>query len=82
MGVGGSCWRGVLVGQCAVVWRIGGVMVVMVCGSSHQLKRSQRVGIAWCWVLLEVEGALVMALEMASRLWTMVLAGVTVGMVR
>jgi hypothetical protein len=29
-----------------------------------------------------VEGALVMALEMASRLWTTVSAGVTVGMVR
>ena len=31
--------------------------------------------------LLVVEGVLVMALVMASRLWTMVLAGVTVGMV-
>ncbi len=35
-GGGGSCWRGVLVGQCAaVVWRIGGVTVVLVRGSSH-----------------------------------------------
>jgi hypothetical protein len=32
--------------------------------------------------LLVVEGALVMAFEMASRLWTMALAGVMVGMVR
>ncbi len=80
MGVGGSCWRGVLAGQCAVVvWRIGGVLVH---GSSHQLKRLQRVEIAWSWASLVVEGALVMALEMVSRLWTMVSAGVTVGMVR
>jgi hypothetical protein len=43
MEVGGSCWRGVLVGQCAVVWRIGGVTVVMVCGSSHRLKRPPSV---------------------------------------
>jgi hypothetical protein len=35
MGVGESCWRRALVGQCAVVWRIDGVMVVMVHGSSH-----------------------------------------------
>ncbi len=80
MGVGGSCWRGVLVGQCAVVWQIGEVTVVMVHGSSHQLKRLQRVDIAWSWASLVVEGALVMALEMASWLWTMVLAGVMVGM--
>jgi hypothetical protein len=79
MGVGGSCWRGVLVGQCAaVVWRIGGVTVGLVHGSSHQLKRLRRVDIAWSWVLLVVEGALVMALEIVSRLWTVVLAGVTV----
>jgi hypothetical protein len=54
MGVGGSCWKGVLVGQCAVVWRISRVMAVLVHGSSHQLKRSQRVDIAWSWVLLVV----------------------------
>jgi hypothetical protein len=54
----------------------------MVHGSSHQLKKSRRVEIAWSWALLVVEGALEIALEMASRLWTMVLAGVTVGMVR
>ncbi len=83
MGVGGSCWRGVLVGQCAaVVCRIDAVTVVLVRSSSHQLKRLRRVDIAWSWALLVVEGALVMALEMASRLRTMVLAGVTVGMVR
>ncbi len=83
MGVGGHCWRGVLVGQCvAVVWRIGGVAVVLVGGSSHQLKRSRRVDIAWSWAPLVVEGALVMALEIALRLWTIVLAGVMVGMVR
>ena len=81
MGVGGSCWREVLVGQCAAVWRIGGVSVVLVRGSSHQLKRLRRVDIAWSWALLVVEGALVMALEMASRLWTIVSAGVKVGMV-
>jgi hypothetical protein len=45
-------------------------MVVMVRDSSHQLKRLQRVDIAWSWALLVVEGALVMALDMASRLWT------------
>ena len=82
MEVGGSCWRGVLVDQCVVVRQIGGVMVVMVRGSSNQLKRSRRVEIAWSWVSLVVEEALVMALEMASRLWTMVLAGVMVRMVR
>jgi hypothetical protein len=82
MGVGGSCWRGVHVGQCVVVWQSGGVMVEMVRGSSHQLKRSQRVEIAWSWKLLVVEGALEMALEMASRLWIMVSAGVMVRMVR
>jgi hypothetical protein len=49
MGVGGSCWRGVLVGQCAVVRRIGGVTVVLVLGPSHQLKRLRRVDIAWIW---------------------------------
>jgi hypothetical protein len=81
MGVGGSC-RGVLVVQCAVVWRIGGVTLVMVLDSSHQLKRSRRVEIARSWASLVVEGALVMALEMASRLWTMVSAGMTVRMVR
>jgi hypothetical protein len=70
MGVGESCWRGVNVGQCAVVWWSGGVTVVMVCGSSHRLKRSRRVEIACSWALLVVEGALKMALEMASRLWT------------
>jgi hypothetical protein len=80
MEVGGFCWRGVLVGQCAaVVWRIGRVLVR---GSPHQLKRLRRVEIAWSWVSLVVEGALMMVLEMASRLWTMVLAGVTAGMVR
>ncbi len=63
-GVGGSCWKGVLVGQCAVVWLIGGVTVVLVHGSSHQLKR-QRVDIAWSWALLVFEGALVMELEMS-----------------
>jgi hypothetical protein len=57
-------------------------MVVLVHGSSHRLIRLQRVDIAWSWALLVVEGALVMALEMASRLWTMVLAGVMVRMVR
>jgi hypothetical protein len=82
MGAGGSCWRGVLVGQCAAVWRSGGVTVGMVCGSSHQLKRSRRVDIAWSWALLVVDGELVKALEIASRLWTMVSASVTVGMVR
>jgi hypothetical protein len=46
MGVGGSCWRGVHVGQCAVVWRSGRVTVEMVRGSSHRLKRSWRVEIA------------------------------------
>jgi hypothetical protein len=46
VGVGGNCWRGVLVGQCAVVWRISGVMVVMVRSSSHRLKRSRRVDVA------------------------------------
>ncbi len=70
---------GVLIGQCAVVWRIGGVLVH---GSSHQLKRMRRVEIAWSWASLVVEEALVMVLEMVSRLWTMVLAGVTAGMVR
>jgi hypothetical protein len=44
-GGGGNCWRRVLVGQCAVVWWIGGVTVVMVRGSSHQLKRLRRVDI-------------------------------------
>jgi hypothetical protein len=58
------------------------VAVVMAHGPSHQLKRSQRVEIAWGWALLVVEGTLVMALEMAFRLWTIVLAGVTAGMVR
>jgi hypothetical protein len=83
MGVGGSCWRGVLIGLCvALIWRIDGVTVVLVRGFSHQLKRSRRVDIAWSWALLVVEGALVMALEMASRLWTMVSAGMMVGMVR
>ncbi len=43
---------------------------------------SWRVDIAWSWASLVVEGALVMALEMELRLWTMVSAGVTVGMVR
>ena len=57
-------------------------MVVIVRGSSHQLKRSHRVDIAWSWALLVVEGALVMELKMASRLWTMVSAGVMVRMVR
>jgi hypothetical protein len=82
MGVGGRCWRGVLVGQCAAVWRSGRVTVGMVHGSFHQLKRLGRVDIAWSWALLEVKGALVMALEIALRLCTMVSAGVTVGMVR
>jgi hypothetical protein len=83
MGVGGSCWRGVLIGQCAVVvWRIGGVTVVLVHGSSQQLKRLLRVDIAMSWAPLVVEGALVMALEMTLRLWIMVLADVTAGMVR
>ncbi len=71
-----------LVDQSVAVWRCGGVAVRMVRGSSHQLKRSQRVEIAWSWASLVVEEALVMAFEMASRLWTMVLASVTVGMVR
>jgi hypothetical protein len=66
MGVGGSCWIGVLVGQCVVVWRIGGVTVVMVRGSSHQLKRLRRVDIAWSWALLVVEGALAMVLEIVK----------------
>jgi hypothetical protein len=35
MGVGGSCWRGVLVGQCAVVGKSGRVTMGMVSGSSH-----------------------------------------------
>jgi hypothetical protein len=82
MGVEGSCWRGVHVGQYAVVWRSGGVEVEMVRGSSHQLKRSWRVEIAWSWALLVVEGALEISLEMASRLWTMVLTSVMVGMVK
>jgi hypothetical protein len=46
MGVGGNCWRGMLVGRCAVVWRIGGVTVVIVRDFSHRLKRSWRVDIA------------------------------------
>jgi hypothetical protein len=54
----------------------------MVCDSSHHLKRLQRVDIAWSWALLVVKGASVMVLEMASRLWTMVSADVTVRMVR
>jgi hypothetical protein len=65
-----------------MVWWSGGVTVEMVRGFSHQLKRSRRVEIAWIWVLLVVEGALEMALEMASSLWTMVSTGVTVRMVR
>ncbi len=68
---------------CNKIYTIGNSYVSeVVRGSSHQLKRLQRVEIAWSLALLVVEGALVMALEMASRLWTMVLAGVTVGMVR
>ncbi len=35
MGVDGSCWRGVLVGQSAAVWRSGRVTVEMVRESSH-----------------------------------------------
>jgi hypothetical protein len=40
------------------------------------------VEIACNCVSLVVEGVLEMALVMVSRLWTMVFAGVTVGMVR
>ncbi len=58
------------------------MIVVLVRGSSHWLKRLRRVDIVWSWALLVVERALVMALVMASRLWTMVSAGVMVGMVR
>ena len=53
-----------------------------ICGASHWLKRSRRVEIACSCASLVVEGVLEMALVMASRLWTMVSAGVTVGMVR
>jgi hypothetical protein len=77
-----GCWSGVLVGQIAGGWRFTGVVVAGMHGSSHQQKRSQRVDIAYSLVSLVVEEALLMALETASRLWTMVLAGVTVGMVR
>ncbi len=79
VGVGRGCWRGVLVGQSAAVWRCGRATVEMVRSSSHQLKRSRILEIVWSWALLVVEGALVMALEMALRLWTIVLASVTVG---
>ena len=36
--------------------------------------------IAWSWASLVVEGALVMALEMASRLWTMRISFVDMSM--
>ncbi len=71
-----------LVGQIVGVWRFGGVVVAGMHGSSHKLKRLRRVEIACSWAPLVVEGVLVMVLEMASRLWTMVSAGVTVGVVR
>jgi hypothetical protein len=60
------------------------VVVAGIRGSSRRLKRSQRVEIVCSWASLVVKGALVMALEleMVLRLWTMVLAGVTVRMVR
>jgi hypothetical protein len=45
-GGGKGCWSGVLVGQSVAVWRCGGVAVARVHGSSHQLKRLQRVEIA------------------------------------
>jgi hypothetical protein len=51
-------------------------------GSSHQLKRFWRVEIACSCTSLVLEGSFVMALEMVSRLWTMVLTSVTVRMVR
>ncbi len=38
--------------------------------------------ISWSWALLVVKGALVMAFEMALRLWTMLSAGVMVRMER
>jgi hypothetical protein len=57
-----------LVSQSAVVGRCGGVVLMIGCGSSHQLKRLQRVEIVCSWALLVVEGALLMALEMVSRL--------------
>ncbi len=36
-----DCWRGMIVGQSAVMGRCGGVVLMIGRGSSHQLKRSQ-----------------------------------------
>jgi hypothetical protein len=60
----------------------GGFAVVETHGASHWLKRSHRVEIACSCASLVVEGILVMALEMVSRLWIIVSSGVMVRMVR
>ncbi len=51
-------------------------------GAFHWLKRSQRVKIACSCASLVVKGVLAMASVIASRLWTMVSVGVTIGMMR
>jgi hypothetical protein len=72
-----ACWCPMCGGM--EEWRSDGGNGAWFLPPTEEVKES---GYCMKWSLLVVKGALVMVLEMALRLWTMVLTGVTVGMVR